>query len=74
MGIEGRSVIDCEITSAGKLRDCRATLEEPDAWGFGQAAVGLASFFVLEQPAATPWSPGRRIQVPISFRLPPVVR
>jgi hypothetical protein len=73
--IEGRTTLDCLINSDGSLR-CLVGYEDPIGGGFGDAALHIAQDFrVLQSTSGVP-APGKRVRVPISFRLsagpPPV--
>jgi protein TonB len=41
-GIGGQAVVDCAISAAGTVSDCRVVFEEPRQMGFGAAAERLA--------------------------------
>ncbi|MBI3437168.1 MAG: energy transducer TonB [Proteobacteria bacterium] len=73
--IEGRTTLDCLVNMDGSLR-CLVGYENPVGGGFGEAALHIAQDFrVLQSTTGVP-APGRRVRVPISFRLssgpPPV--
>jgi TonB family protein len=46
--VSGRGLIDCKVTTAGLLTDCQVFAEQPNGFGFGQAALDLAKDFVLK--------------------------
>lgn len=46
--VQGGAVIECVVTLAGKLAECHVYDEEPTGYGFGQAALDLASDFTLK--------------------------
>jgi TonB family protein len=72
--VEGTAVITCLVTEKGELHTCEVLSEVPQGYGFGDAALGLASYFRLN-PSDLAGQPvgGRSIQVPIAFK-PPVDR
>jgi protein TonB len=67
--VEGFGAFDCLVTPSGLLRDCRVVREGPEGWGFGQAAMSLASTFVVKMPPAAHGS-AQRLTIPIRFSLP----
>ncbi len=73
--IEGRTTLDCLVNVDGSLR-CLVGFEDPLGGGFGEAALHIAQDFrVLQSTTGVP-APGKRVRVPITFRLaagpPPV--
>jgi len=73
--IEGRTTLDCLVNVDGSLR-CLVGFEDPIGGGFGEAALHIAQDFrVLQSTTGVP-APGKRVRVPITFRLaagpPPV--
>ncbi|MFZ2029962.1 MAG: hypothetical protein WAU68_06630 [Vitreimonas sp.] len=73
--IEGRTTLDCLVNMDGSLR-CLVGYEDPIGGGFGEAALHIAEDFrVLQSTTGVP-AAGKRVRVPISFRLsdgpPPV--
>ncbi len=71
MGIEGHVMLDCRIESTGKLGDCRVTSEAPADYEFGDTALCMARLFKMRAASKDGVSAvGRRISVPIEFRLP----
>jgi protein TonB len=67
--VEGVATLDCAVTQEGALK-CAVLTESPPGWGFGPTALRLATLFHMK-PTADGSSAGRRIQVPIRFKLPP---
>jgi TonB family protein len=68
----GRVVIRCGIKPGGELRDCSAISEEPEGYGFANAAQSLTSKFrayVGDTPADTLKTV--RLNLPIQFAPPP---
>ncbi|MDO1559218.1 TonB family protein [Brevundimonas sp. 2R-24] len=66
--IEGQATVQCEVTPAGDLIECRVRDEDPQGLGFGEAALGIAPSFKM-----VPWTSDgrplqlRRIRLPIQF-------
>lgn len=63
----GKGVIDCVIEPSGLLGDCKLAADEPANFGFGPAALALATKFRVN-----PWvdgrsMDGRRIKLPVGF-------
>lgn len=66
--IEGRVTLNCLVNMDGSLR-CMVGTEDPIGGGFGEAALHIAQDFrVLQSTSGVP-APGKRVRVPISFRL-----
>jgi TonB family protein len=69
-GVEGYAVAHCEVDSRGRLSGCQVIREDPEKRGFGQAALALASRFLV----APEWAVAPRhaaLWVDIPFRFPP---
>ncbi|MGE3143833.1 MAG: energy transducer TonB [Hyphomonadaceae bacterium] len=66
---EGRVVLDCVVGADGRI-SCSVTSEDPEGWGFGNAALRIARSFRLA-PRLENGQPteGGRVRVPIAFRL-----
>ncbi|MBW8815351.1 MAG: TonB family protein [Caulobacterales bacterium] len=64
--VEGQAVVNCAVSSSGRLSDCRVLNETPGGWGFGQAAVVMAQCLMQGEH-----QPAGRADVPITFKLPP---
>jgi hypothetical protein len=61
----GRVVLACVVNATGDgVKDCVVESEDPPGYGFGPAAVGIASQFKL---AAGKTAPGSAIRIPIRF-------
>lgn len=71
LGLEGRAVLECRVSVAGRLKDCRVYTETPPGAGFGEAALRLAPLIVA-RPGTINGAPivDEPVRVPIAFRLP----
>lgn len=69
--LEGFATIQCHVTAAGDLADCRTIDEAPLGEGFGEAAVAMAATFKM-RPMAKDGAPvsGGTVRIPIRFKLP----
>ena len=69
-GVEGRAVLECQVTTSGALSPCVVVSETPTGWAFGEAALRIASEYRM-QPATLDGAPttGRyRMDVPFAIR------
>jgi TonB family protein len=64
LNLPGRATLDCTAAADGSVNYCKVASEDPPEWGFGAAALKLAPTINVGPGAA-----GRRVQVPVSFRL-----
>jgi protein TonB len=71
MDVSGRAVLDCRLTMAGKLEDCRAISEYPADYQFADRAIKLTQFMQLVPPTKKDVRKGttRRI-LPMVFSAP----
>jgi len=67
----GNAVLNCQVTAKGRLTDCLPKSENPSGYGFGSAALSLASKFEVAPAHEGDIIGGGRIDVPIEFRMPP---
>ncbi len=69
--LSGRSVLRCNVTAIGGLKDCQIVSEQPLGLGFGQAAVAMAALFRMK-PQAIDGAPvdGGEVRIPIRFEMP----
>lgn len=67
-GESGAAAVECIVSAKGALENCRVLKEEPEAKGFGEAAVKVASRFKMKTVtrSGAP-APGRVIRIPIAF-------
>ena len=68
--LEGRVVLECRVTRAGRLADCRPVQATPEEAGFEDAALALADDFRFA-PAMVDGEPTDSgvVRVPIVFAL-----
>jgi TonB family protein len=70
LNLPGKAVINCAVTEAGGLQDCRVVSEEPTDFGFGEAALQLAKTFHMKPKiSAGEAAAGPRVTIPIAFHL-----
>ncbi len=71
-GVSGDVSVTCQVTADGAMSGCRTTAETPTGYGFGDAAVGLASQITV-QPKAKDGSPvgGRPVTWDVPFKAQP---
>lgn len=60
----GKAVLDCFVDAEGWLRDCKVASEEPQDYGFGDAALHIALLFHMKAGFCA------RTEIPIRFKLP----
>lgn len=66
-GVSGFGMLDCIVEVAGNLTDCRLIAEQPENYGFGQAALKASRYFVMH-PAKVDGVPSMaRKRVSVSF-------
>jgi periplasmic protein TonB len=66
---EGRVMLDCLVDGSGRI-SCTVISEDPDGWGFGEAALRISrNFRAAAQTSDGRATSGGRTRVPITFRL-----
>lgn len=65
---QGKAVVDCRVTKAGWMRDCKVISESPADANVGAFALKLAKGFHV-QPGDRRIKDGR-IRIPLQFKLP----
>jgi protein TonB len=69
--IDGRVTVLCSVTAKGALTKCSTVEETPSGWGFGDAALGLASEFRMKPVTPSGQSvAGGSITIPMVFKVP----
>lgn len=68
VGMDGRAVIICTVSSSGALRNCSVASEIPAGFDFGAAALKLTQFMEIgpNAPSGQPTA-GARITIPLAF-------
>lgn len=68
--VAGRAVLGCTVTAQGVLKDCRVIGEGPKGFGFGQAALAMASSFRMGPAMRNGVGAEDTVRIPIDFRQP----
>jgi TonB family protein len=66
--VQGRALVECAVTPAGRLKDCRVISESPTGANVGAFAVKLAGGFQID-PKDRRIRAGK-IRLPMRFKLP----
>jgi len=69
-GREGRAVLHCTLRPNGSLSDCNADAGTPDVYGFGPAALQVASK-LKAAPCGSQGDPPFAVNIPLVFKMPP---
>src|SRR4051794_38137713 len=64
LNLPGRAILSCKASAEGALSNCKLVSEDPEGWGFGEAALKMAPLVNMGPGAAD-----RTLQVPIAFKL-----
>lgn len=69
-GTSGLARMSCQVTTTGKVRDCRILSEAPEGQGFGAAALKLARYFQM-RPMLEDGRPveGASVTIPVRFQM-----
>lgn len=65
---QGTAVVDCRVTKAGFMRDCKVVSESPADANVGAFALKLAKGFHVEPGDRR--IKGGRIRIPLQFKMP----
>ena len=70
-GLIGRAILDCVVTAAGRLSDCRVTSDDTSGQGLSAVVIKLAPYF-RAAPLSKSGVPvaGRRVAIPVRFNQP----
>jgi len=69
-GREGRVALDCQVTAKGAVAGCVVVSEEPQGFGFGEAALKLSRLFKMKPRMEDGQAvEGASVRIPITFRL-----
>jgi TonB family protein len=68
--VEGHATLRCRVTPAYGVKDCQVTSETPPSYGFGPAAIQVATLMTLPPADRGKIQPGQFINLPIRFKLP----
>jgi len=72
LGLDGLGAAECEVGAQGQLSRCRTIDEKPEGYGFGAAAMSLASSVrVATRTASGRNLVGRRVRYRIAFEAGP---
>jgi TonB family protein len=68
-GVDGVAILQCRVTDKGRLDACHVYAEDPTGYGFGAAALDLASDFTLK-PRMLDGDPvdGAEVRFPVPFQ------
>jgi protein TonB len=68
--VEGRVTMHCSVLATGALTRCSTVDESPTGWGFGDAALGMASAFRMKRVTPSGQSvAGGTIAIPMVFQV-----
>ena len=65
--VSGRATLDCALTAAGRLRDCKIKGETPAGQGFGEAALRLTPYYRVARTEEVELE-GSRLPFTVRFR------
>lgn len=70
-GLSGGAVVECRVTSKGRMSGCKIVSETPPGYDFGEAVTKLAYFFQIA-PTDGDGAPtvGRPVRISLNYRLP----
>ncbi len=68
LNLAGRAVIHCVLTEAGGVDGCQVVSEEPQGFGFGDAAVQLSKVFRMKAKTGGKPVAVEQVTIPVAFR------
>ncbi len=66
----GRVLLGCATDASDQLNDCRVIMENPQDWGFGDAALKAAQAGSLHKPKIEEKTKDGRTLVTVNFNVP----
>jgi protein TonB len=71
MNMAGSARMKCLVTAEGRLQNCEILSESPEGYGFGQAALNMATLFKM-RPQTRDGQPvgGATVVIPLKFNPP----
>ena len=70
-GVDGRTMIACDVAASGRLQACTVLMEDPAQYGFGSAALQLAQHFQMRPMSKNGQAvSGGKVRIPIRFSVP----
>jgi TonB family protein len=70
LGMEGRTVIVCDVGVTGSLKNCKVAEETPKEMGFGAAALRLSAAFRMTPMMRDGKAIESDVRIPLTFRIP----
>lgn len=69
--VEGRAVIQCDVSIQGVAENCTTTFEDPKSYGFGAATISVMSKMLFRPKVQCGVVVPGQIRIPLNFKLPP---
>ena len=69
LGMEGVATMKCHILRNGRLKDCEVVSQTPPDFGFGEAELKLAKYFLMTPQLIDGKPVEAEVAVPIRFQL-----
>lgn len=68
-GVGGDVSLACAVVKGGALSGCKVSIETPQGYGFGEAALKLVETYAIRPERAAVWvTSDRQVLVPVRFR------